>query len=103
MRIASERGSSACRKVESRSVLVFYSLMEPQACTRREFLRRTSTMAVAAPLGASLADRLFAADTPAAGVRGHSDAKVAIARCRSYGPELRTGLQECFDLIGGIG
>src|SRR5438552_15660487 len=105
MRIASERGSSACRKVESRSVLVFYSLMKLQACTRREFLRRTSTMAVAAPLGASLADRLFAADTPVAGVRvrDRSDAKVAIARCRAYGPEVRTALQECFDLIGGIG
>ena len=30
-------------------------------------------------------------------------AKVAIAPCRDYGPEVRPALEKCFDLLGGIG
>jgi uncharacterized protein (DUF362 family) len=33
----------------------------------------------------------------------HSEAKVAIVSCRSYGPELRPAFAKCFDLLGGIG
>src|SRR5687768_8091725 len=76
--------------------------MKAQACNRRQFLRTTSTVALGAPFAmTALADRLFAADTPVASRR--SDVKVAIAACRSYGSEVRTALDDCFDKIGGIG
>ena len=40
----------------------------------------------------------------AAALRVHrSAAKVAIASCRSYGPEVGPALGKCFDLLGGIG
>ncbi len=32
-----------------------------------------------------------------------SGAKVAIASCHAYGPEVRPALEKCFDLLGGIG
>jgi uncharacterized protein (DUF362 family) len=73
--------------------------MKPQQCNRRQFLRTTSTIALGAPFAANaVASRLTAADNPT-----RSDAKVAIAACRSYGAEVRTALDGCFDLIGGIG
>src|SRR5262245_12529719 len=77
--------------------------MKAYACNRRQFLRTTATAALGAPFAVnSVADRLRAAEQPAApGTR--SDAKVAIASCRSYGPAVRTALDRCFDAIGGIG
>jgi len=66
-------------------------------------------LAAGAPL-ASLCARsgLFAAETAAGArqtaLRSHrSAAKVAIASCHSYGPEVRAALAECFDLLGGVG
>jgi uncharacterized protein (DUF362 family) len=50
---------------------------------------------------------LFAAEAAATlvapAVSRRSDSKVAIVRCRSYGPELRPAFEKCFDLLGGIG
>src|SRR5262245_5831396 len=76
--------------------------MKLPAYSRRQFLRTTSAVAVTAPFAITAgADRLFAAATPVPSTR--SDAKVAIAACRSYGSEVRQALDDCFDRIGGIG
>ena len=56
-------------------------------------LTRRSWMYAAAGLAASPA--LRAADAPAS--------KVAVARCRTYGDELRTSLETMFDQLGGLG
>ncbi len=60
------------------------------------------------PLALKLpAVRLAAAEIsgspPPPGPRVRSDAKVALVQCRTYGPEVRTALARCFDLLGGIG
>ena len=76
--------------------------MKTHACSRRHFLRAASAIAVGSPL---LAGRLFGADAPNTilSPTARSNAKVAIAGCKSYGSEVRTALDQCFDLIGGIG
>src|SRR5687767_4157254 len=77
--------------------------MKAQACNRRQFIRASSTIALGAPFAmTAMVDRLLAADTPVAS-RVRSNAKVAIASCRSYGSEVRTALDDCLDKIGGIG
>ena len=84
-------------------------LMRTTDFTRRAFIRHGLALAAGAPL-ASLCARtqLLAAEAAAgagqAGLRAHrAAAKVAIASCRSYGPEVRPALGKCFDLLGGIG
>lgn len=84
-------------------------LMKHFPCSRREFLRVGATVAASAPFGIGLG-RLsaFAADSATPRSRGafslkHGDAKVAIAECKSYGPEVSTAMARCFDLLGGIG
>lgn len=59
---------------------------------RREFLR----------LGAAATAGLVLNPFRAAAVNT-SGAKVAIARCSGYGPEIRAAYDRCFDLLGGIG
>jgi hypothetical protein len=77
--------------------------MKPQPCNRRQFVRTTSTVVLGAPFAiTAVANRLSGADT-ATVPSARADAKVAIAACRSYGPEVRTALDDCFDKIGGIG
>jgi len=70
--------------------------MKLHACSRRHFLRATTTALLGAPLAPSLTSTLLAASA-------RPDAKVAIAACKGYGPEVRTALDQCFDLLGGIG
>ncbi len=83
--------------------------MNTHTCTRRAFLRWGAALTATAPLGLTCGrSSLFAAETPAASAkvattRRHTDAKVAIARCTGYGPEVRAALAQCFDLVGGIG
>jgi len=78
--------------------------MNTQSISRRRFIRLTGAIAAGAPVAAGLAPHLLAGATaasPSASLR--AAAKVAIARCRTYGPEARTALAKCFDLLGGIG
>ena len=83
--------------------------MNTKIFSRRSFIRHGLTIAAGVPL-ASLYTRsqLLAAEAAAgagaAALRAHrSTAKVAIASCRSYGPEVRPALGKCFDQLGGIG
>jgi uncharacterized protein (DUF362 family) len=83
--------------------------MRTKTFTRRAFIQHGLALAAGAPL-ASLCARtqLLAAETAAGpgqtGLQAHrAAAKVAIASCRSYGPEVRPALEKCFDLLGGIG
>ena len=83
--------------------------MTNDALDRRAFIRRTATLAAGAPLAFACGrHKVFAAEAPAAQTKvaaaaSRADAKVAIARCTGYGPEVRTALQQSFDLLGGIG
>ena len=60
------------------------------ACSRRAFLRSTA----AALAGLAL---------PPAPAANASGAKVAIAACAGYGPEVARALAQNFDLLGGLG
>ncbi len=73
--------------------------MKHHACSRRQFLRASTLAAASAPFAASvLSQSLFGASPTA-----RAGARVAIASCRGYGPEVRTAFDECFDLVGGVG
>jgi uncharacterized protein (DUF362 family) len=83
--------------------------MNTKTFSRRSFIQHGLALAAGAPL-ASLCARtaLLAAETAAGpgqtALRSHrSAARVAIASCRSYGPEVRPALEKCFELLGGIG
>ena len=82
--------------------------MKVKSFNRRAFLQHSLTFAAGAPLALRIAQGgLLGAES--AGRPGNaapsrrSDAKVAIVPCRSYGPEVHTALEKCFDLLGGIG
>lgn len=75
--------------------------MKTNTWTRRSFLRR----GLAFSLGAPLAMQVPMETRAVAAVPGGAlpdDSAVGIARCRSYGPELRVAFDKCFDLLGGI-
>ena len=83
--------------------------MRARSVTRRTFIQQ----ALAASAGAAAAlkcapNNLFAAENlvatnqPSFAAR-RSEAKVALVSCHSYGPEVRPALEQCFDLLGGIG
>jgi uncharacterized protein (DUF362 family) len=76
--------------------------MKTKSYSRRNFIQHGLVLAAGVPL-ASLCGRhqLLAAETAVRSQR--SAAKVAIAACRSYGPEVRPALEKCFDLLGGVG
>jgi len=75
--------------------------------TRRRFLQKSFAFATGAPLACALGPgKLLAAenDSPkSSSASRRSDARVAVAQCRSYGPEVRATLDKCFDLLGGLG
>src|SRR5882762_7374346 len=80
--------------------------MKTKLFNRRTFLQHSLTLAAGAPL-ALRTSQLLAADRLSApgtfpGLR-RSDAKVAIVPCKSYGAEVQTAMEKCFDLLGGIG
>jgi uncharacterized protein (DUF362 family) len=83
--------------------------MRRKTFTRRAFIQHGLALAAGAPLASLYArTQLLAAETAAGagqtGFQAHrAAAKVAIASCRSYGPEVRPALEKCFDLVGGIG
>jgi uncharacterized protein (DUF362 family) len=68
-------------------------------CNRRAFLRLGATLAAGAPLaGLSRAfgqQNILSADA-------RSKATVAIVACKTYGPEVKAALRQCFDLVGGV-
>jgi uncharacterized protein (DUF362 family) len=61
-------------------------------CNRRTFLRLGATLAAGAPLAGL--SRAFGEQ---------SKASVAIVSCKTYGPEVKGVLRQCFDLVGGVG
>lgn len=82
--------------------------MKINSFSRRAFLQSGLAFAVGAPLALRLGEaQVLGADKSATlvapSVSKRSDAKVAIVRCRTYGPELRPAFEKCFDLLGGIG
>ena len=83
--------------------------MNTKTFNRRTFIQHGLTIAAGVPLASlyvrsQLLATEAAAGAGAAALRAHrSAAKVAIASCRSYGPEVRPALGKCFDQLGGIG
>src|ERR1051326_618530 len=86
--------------------------MKTSRFTRRNFLRQSRPLGAGPPLalrfastGLLAAESALAPGTAKAGLsRGtRAGAKVAIVRCRSYGPEVRAALEKSFDLLGGLG
>jgi uncharacterized protein (DUF362 family) len=63
-------------------------------CSRRRFIQAGATVMAGAALKPA---QILAAPLNVSG------AKVAIARCAGYGPEVRAAFDQCFDLLGGIG
>jgi uncharacterized protein (DUF362 family) len=78
--------------------------MKTIAFSRRTFLHRSLAAAAGVPLAlrGPLPD-LFAADSLPIATARRDDAKVALVRCRTYGPEVKSALAKSFDLLGGIG
>jgi len=75
--------------------------MKPHACSRRKFLHATSIFTAGAPFALSTAANFLSAAEPAA--KSFTDAKVAIASCKTYVPqEVRAAYDQCFDLLGGV-
>jgi uncharacterized protein (DUF362 family) len=72
---------------------------------RRKFLRWGTTLAAGAPLAWGLGgNTLSGAEAPATIPRSlRANARVAIARCATYGAAVRPALAQCFDQLGGIG
>jgi uncharacterized protein (DUF362 family) len=69
-------------------------------CSRRAFLRLGGAFAVGAPLAGSW---LRAVGQPSdLSPQARSQAVVAIVSCKTYGPEIKAALRQCFDLIGGV-
>ncbi len=82
--------------------------MRTRSFSRRLFLHRGLALAAGAPLALRLGESLLlgadkAANAGSASSSLRSNARVAVVRCRSYGPELRPAFEKCFDLVGGIG
>src|SRR5258708_5947204 len=76
--------------------------MKSRVCSRRRFLRTTSIVTVAAPFALSTAANIVSGAESAA--KSFTDAKVAIASCKTYGPqEIHAAYGQCFDLLGGVG
>src|SRR5258707_1507679 len=75
--------------------------MKSKIFNRRSFLQHTFTLATGAPLALKFAPNLLLAADAARPSR--SDAKVAIVKCTSYGPEVQGSMEKCFNLLGGIG
>jgi hypothetical protein len=72
---------------------------------RRKFLCLGTAFAGAPPAiscGGQRATR-SAVEAPPLSAAALSAAKVAIASCRSYGPDVKEALERSFDLLGGIG
>jgi uncharacterized protein (DUF362 family) len=80
---------------------------KPQWSNRREFIRQGLVWAAGAPLAMGIKPLQLLAAEQSLGVAKSGGralgAKVAIVRCRSYGQAVRPALEQCLDLLGGIG
>jgi uncharacterized protein (DUF362 family) len=76
--------------------------MKTNNYNRRDFIRQAVVLAAGAPLALRGARSKLLAAQAALGPH-RATAKVAIAPCRDYGPEVRAAMSQCFDLLGGIG
>jgi uncharacterized protein (DUF362 family) len=63
-------------------------------------MRLGATFAVGAPLAGTWSRVLGQQNVPSP--QALSKAAVAIVSCKTYGPAVKTGLRQCFDLIGGV-
>src|SRR5580658_328330 len=63
-------------------------------------MRLGATFAVGAPLAGTWSRVLGQQNVPSP--EALSKAAVAIVSCKTYGPEVKTALRQCFDLIGGV-
>jgi len=70
------------------------------ACNRRTFMRLGATLALGAPLAGPWSRALGQQNILSPQAR--SQATVAIVPCKTYGPEIKPALRQCFDLIGGV-
>src|ERR1035437_1175218 len=83
--------------------------MKTRTFSRRAFIPQGLALAAGAPLAFAgprnglLAAEIAGAPRQTTPQSRHLNARVAIASCRTYGPEVRPALEKCFDLIGGIG
>jgi uncharacterized protein (DUF362 family) len=83
--------------------------MKTRSLSRRAFIQQGFALAAGAPLALTctrtglLAAEIAGGPTQTSPRPHPSAAKVAIVFCRSYGPEVRPALEQCFDLLGGIG
>jgi uncharacterized protein (DUF362 family) len=75
--------------------------MKTHAFSRRHFLQRTVTLVASAPLALKFGQLGLA--SAESGSSSNPRATVAIVPCKTYGPEVRHALDNCFDLLGGIG
>ena len=89
--------------------LPLIGLMKMKTFSRRTFIQQGFALAAGVPL-VSICGRTPLLAAEAAARPGQtalrpprSTARVAIAPCRSYGPEVRPALEKCFDLLGGLG
>jgi uncharacterized protein (DUF362 family) len=71
-----------------------------RACSRRAFMRLGATLAAGAPLAGSWF-RAFGQQNGFS-PQARSKAAVSIVSCKTYGPQIKTALRQCFDLIGGV-
>ena len=72
----------------------------PNACSRRAFVRLGATFAAGAPLAGSWMRAFGRQDDLSPRTRSH--AAVAIVSCKTYGPQIKAALAQCFDLIGSV-
>ena len=72
------------------------------SCSRRDFLRTAALIGAGVPFAFATAGKVVAGAEPAA--KSFTDAKVAIAACKTYEPEVvGAAYRQCFDSLGGIG
>src|SRR5664279_100404 len=82
--------------------------MKTRTFSRRSFIQQGFALAAAPLVFTYTRTGLLAADTDGGTIQTiagshRAAAKVAIAPCRAYGPEVLPALAKCFDLLGGIG
>ncbi|MEW6237359.1 MAG: DUF362 domain-containing protein [Candidatus Omnitrophota bacterium] len=78
-------------------------IQESHLCSRRSFLRLGLGLAAAGPAALAYAQTQETAPSAAISPAHLANAKVAIARCRTYGKEVEESIKKCFDLLGGVG
>ncbi len=69
--------------------------------SRRSFLQWGTALAIGGTIPRVYAESDQKAETTKK--KSNQNAKVAIARCKSYGQEVKKAYEQCFDLLGGIG